>query len=340
MNSINDENMDESNRLMSEGFKCLEDSDPKAALKIGEKLESMQFSGGFEIQARAYEDMNEKKKAIKVLQRGVLTVPNVWQLWQLLGNYYSNFGQPEKAYSAFEGGLSLDNPDYSSLYYNFALALERNGEFKKARDTLSKISDSSLYSDEVGAELYLLIFKLKLSLLRENNEPEAVICKLTEHETVLLDKNGGDYPERMASIYAEVAHSYYVVGEMNNAETRLKDSIFLDNRNAQAQWLYREMRKGQAYQDAISYEVRIHGVLNEPCDGGVNLVGFFKNYNVVADNQEEAMEIIKYFEPKDIHSSIAIDEIKVIDKNPNQPKGIYFSGEYSCYDEDPNDNKG
>jgi hypothetical protein len=64
-------------------------ADPNA-LEIGKKLKSMKYSGGFEIMAMAYADDDQKDKAIECLEEGVKTCPDVWILWQMLGNYRSD----------------------------------------------------------------------------------------------------------------------------------------------------------------------------------------------------------------------------------------------------------
>ena len=49
--------------LMDKAYECLDSCDAKGALKIGKKLKSMKYSGGFEIMAMAYaaDDQNLRK---------------------------------------------------------------------------------------------------------------------------------------------------------------------------------------------------------------------------------------------------------------------------------------
>jgi Flp pilus assembly protein TadD len=95
--------------LMHLAFRALDSGKPKAALKVAKKLERMRYSGSFEIQALAYADLGDPSKAISVLREGTTKCPNVWLLWQLLGNNLSDAGRFEEAFEAYEKGSAPTN---------------------------------------------------------------------------------------------------------------------------------------------------------------------------------------------------------------------------------------
>ena len=91
-------------KLMDNAFTLLEECQPSKALKIGEKLRKLKYSGAFEIIARAYADLEKIDRAVKVLEEGVKKASDVWRLWQLLGNYYSETKKYQKAFQSYEKG--------------------------------------------------------------------------------------------------------------------------------------------------------------------------------------------------------------------------------------------
>ena len=64
--------MSEQDDLMTEAFAHLEAGDPESALEIGKTLESMRYSGAYEVQAMAYADANPHGQPQAVQQNGAI----------------------------------------------------------------------------------------------------------------------------------------------------------------------------------------------------------------------------------------------------------------------------
>ena len=148
-------------RMMAEASQHIDSENPKAALNIGKQLEKLKFIGAFETQALAYAAMGEKKNAIKILEKGIKITRDVWILWQLLGNYYSDEGKFDKSKNCYENGLITKDPDRVSLLYNYAYMLERSGKYDVAERKLAEIFQSSEFTS-VDKELAMLCFSLQL----------------------------------------------------------------------------------------------------------------------------------------------------------------------------------
>jgi hypothetical protein len=74
----------------------------------------------------------------------------------------------------------------------------------------------------------------------------------------------------------------------------------------------------------------LKGKWHEPFEGEKQNPGFYISYDVVADNQDEALSFIKEFEPDAVRKSLMIKKIEIFEANP-QPKGIYKTAGYSFF---------
>lgn len=316
--------------LIDEAFEWLEFDKPKKALKIGKKLEKMQHSSGFEIQALAYRDLNKRKKAIKVLERGTRTVPDVWLLWQLLGNFYSEEGQFEKSFEVFEKGLKIPSGDYVSLNYNYVIALERSGSIQKAKEKMSGIFSDKYFPGDVTPELFILVLALHCSLLNKEKKYIEVIAFFDSQKSKVENHEIKCLPE-VSSFYVEIATAHFKLKQIKDADSFLKKSVKLDKNNTDAQWLYREMRIHESNKNLIHYRIMVHGKWHEAFEGDSDPPGFYTTYNLVAKDEAEAFDMIKYFEPDKVHESLTMEEVDVVDESIKEPKGVYGGGGYSFY---------
>jgi tetratricopeptide (TPR) repeat protein len=136
---------------------ALEAGNDKAALAAGQTLVDMRHAYGFEVLARAYLLRDEKTRAIAALQDGVSKAPGVWQLWELLGDSWTDVGDDRRAREAYERVLALPNAD--SVARAHALTeLERFDEaIAIARAALD---DSDARADERARLQYSIAYAL------------------------------------------------------------------------------------------------------------------------------------------------------------------------------------
>ena len=127
--------------LIRQADDALQAGNDKAALAAGQNLVDMRHAYGFEVLARAYLLRDEKTRAIAALQDGVSKAPNVWQLWELLGDSWTDVGDGRRAREAYERVLALPNAD--SVAHAHALTeLERFDEAISTARTALEHSDA------------------------------------------------------------------------------------------------------------------------------------------------------------------------------------------------------
>jgi tetratricopeptide (TPR) repeat protein len=143
--------------LIRQADDALQAGNDKAALTAGQNLVDMRHAYGFEVLARAYLLRDEKTRAIAALQDGVSKAPNVWQLWELLGDSWTDVGDGRRAREAYERVLALPNAD--SVARAHALTeLERFDEaIAIARDALK---GSKAQADERARLQYSIAYAL------------------------------------------------------------------------------------------------------------------------------------------------------------------------------------
>ncbi|MEL6373677.1 MAG: tetratricopeptide repeat protein [Pseudomonadota bacterium] len=160
--------------LVEDGYAHLDDYDFESAIDIGETLEREGQAVGFEIQGIALARQGELQSAVNTLERGVKTMPTVWELWQLLGNLYCDQGHHDKALNAFEAARGLPDVSVASLEFNKVITLERAGRMPEA----DAVFDALWATGETSwryTGLRLRILERRVSQLCEADRPgEAV----------------------------------------------------------------------------------------------------------------------------------------------------------------------
>ena len=108
----------------------------QTAIFVGNMLSLIRYSGGFEIKAQAHQMMGNTIKAISILEYGLQKAPQAWVLHKLLADYFSDAQKYEDAFFTYENALAIPQSNKLLIYYNYAVALERNGKIKEAYEKL------------------------------------------------------------------------------------------------------------------------------------------------------------------------------------------------------------
>lgn len=316
-------------RLMDEAFEALDRREPKQALKIGMTLNRQRYSGGFEVQALAYADLGQTPKAIKILQDGTVKCPDVWQLWQLLGNYLSDEERYQEAYKAYENGLGTDKAYSESLNLNYAIALLRSGDSVKARKRINPILVSSGF-EQLDGSLRARILTVELEALRKLGDCDAAIACF---KTVENKNFGDDAEEELSMLWTEYAQSLFEVNRPDDAEKAAIEAARLNRQNEDALFILRESRRKPVDSETSLYRLVVEGGWSELSDSSDQLpVAFIATYDVCADNEHEALRFVAEIQPDEV-KNLRIDEAKLVE-TLRQPKGVYSAGYYMLYDEE------
>jgi tetratricopeptide (TPR) repeat protein len=317
--------IEKAEKLMNQGFNCLDEYEYDKAIKIGKKLKKLYHSSAFEILALAYKEKDESKQSIKILEEGVSLAPKVWRLWQLLGNYYSDDKRYSDSQKCFDTALSCPNVDESSVYYNSSVACFREGKFNEALKQHDKIN----YKEPDH------VFNL-----RSQSQKIDILIKLNKYEEAvklgqkLIKKKWGEENEEiiqeLSYTYASLSEGLWKLKKEEEALNSAWKAIELNKHNDKAAWMIREI-EGKISDNAKHFNTMIEGIWPTPFEGETDRPGFFTTYDVIADTEEEAVSLIKRFEPKEVRDTIKVEEIKIIEERSNDPIGVYETSGYGFF---------
>lgn len=326
--TVSDDKAAKCEALMSDAFALLQDGKPEKALEIGRKLERQQYSGGFEIQALAYADMDKLPKAVRVLEKGTGIVPDVWLLWQLLGNCRSDLGRYADACEAYVTGLALEDADQVSLKSNYALALLRKGDIDKAEEISGQLlNDKKFEEADQGAKF--LAYASHIEILHQRILDDEVI---RFYRSLTLDDADDDAVVYVPGIVALYAHALWRNGEEAEGKTELARAIAKDKHNQKVHWVFREIYGGTGGEKLNYYRLLVHGTWPRSAAGERSSLGFYTSYDVVAQDEAEALAFVKAFEPKPVRPTLAIEKAKILGRRTDH-KGVYATTGYEFYDE-------
>lgn len=297
-------------QIMLDGFSAAYSSDHEKAIIIGKELIKRRHSSGFEILALGYQHKGNLKKAIVTLETGVKKAPNVFKMWQLLGNLYSYTGKFQKSYDAYKRGMECPNTDLNSLNLNFAVALERDNKNIEAFEKINEIS--TVDADNIfNISYWSTKFRIQNSLERFKQTIDEYKKIIKEIDIDNIDKNLlPNIDEFISNIHCEDALALWKTNKNNNEINEIiEKSILADKHNDKTKWLIREIRKSKS-EYSYHFHIMINGewTLNKSEDG--KDMDFFTTYDVVAETEEEALGFIKQFEPPAIRDKIKIEEVK------------------------------
>ncbi len=298
-------------RLMRDGYDALNRNEHARALKIGRRLRRLHHSSGFEIIALAWLAQDKPAKAITVLEEGVQKAPLVWLLWQLLANCYSDEERFGEAHVCYERALTCPGVDCDSVHLNVSIALTREGRFDEALPAVDGIKGEALQPAATAQKLLLL------NKLGRNAEALAVGTLVQEGTWRETDASS------LAGCLAQLGVAHWKGRRDRDAASRHAwRAIEIEKRQETAAWLVREIMDKRS-KTAQYLRVIVCGRWHEPIEGEDDPPGFFVNYDVVADDEREALEFIRPFEPVPVRESLTVDDVSILEDAPDQRKGVY-----------------
>ncbi|HOC93566.1 MAG TPA: hypothetical protein PKH33_14520 [bacterium] len=222
--------------LMEQAFGYINTNELKKAAKIGNQLLKMKYTGGFEIMGLVYMEKGEINKAIKTLEEGVKKAPDIWLLWQLLGNAYSDNKKYKKALQSYSSALKCADKDVSSIYYNIAIALSREEKYEEALKACENV---------IREELLLMRISLKIFLLNKLNRfEESIDLGKRQIDTLESSEQDNTY---ISKIYSEMAIAYWAHDRDEiNALKHIFKAIEHDKTNSDAMNILREVENNSS----------------------------------------------------------------------------------------------
>ncbi|HIA55352.1 MAG TPA: hypothetical protein EYN91_25260 [Candidatus Melainabacteria bacterium] len=313
--------------LMQKGYEYLSEGDPGQAKKLGKKLLKMKYSGGYELLARAYEMEERPQDAIAVLEEGTRAVPQIWLLWQQLGNLQSDQGDYQAANESYTKALDCPGVDTSQIYFNKAIALHRCNLPQEAMDSLDQVESDDLHWPSLA---------LRVALLNglEQYHKAADLAKHLAENLLGSEELFTQYTIELAGIITELG---IAVGRGNNDIDGARH-CFIQALRYVKNFSYALAMLRQVYHmesaDAQHFRLLVRGVWFEPIEQhGAGNPGFYSTFDIVADNAEEAMAFAAELEPDEVRDSLVVEEVSVLGPCPNDLKGVYNRTGYAFYDQ-------
>jgi tetratricopeptide (TPR) repeat protein len=313
--------------LMDKAYECLDSCDAKGALKIGKKLKSMKYSGGFEIMAMAYVDDDQKDKAIECLEEGVKTCPDRWILWQMLGNYRSNQDEFDKAMACYDKAAACPNGDTSSVNLNRAVCLCRQGLNEKAINTLQRVTSEDWRIERESVRVGCLVE------LRRFDEA----IRRGEELTKEIGASEGLADKYLSRTFSWLARAF-LEGKKDKEKARaaVESALERDKGNDSALATLREVNNLPADDKDKLIWIMVEGQWPAPLEieGEEECPGFYTNYWVVASTPREAFEFAREVERRDVRASLKISKHNVRQREAWQKlRGVYSRTGYVFFPE-------
>jgi tetratricopeptide (TPR) repeat protein len=303
--------------LIAEAETALLEGKYDCAQRAAEQVIAQRYSYGFELLARVHAHRDNLPRAIAVLQEGVTKAPRAWQLWMLLGEYRSDHGDFDGALAAFDRALGIDGVDADEAHINAAIAHDRAG---RAEDALMRLHEVRGKNDDTA----IAAARVRAAILLELERPDAAAAAANAGLARVREESAA---VDVAQLYAALAKAEWMKSRRDAALHYAWEAVALDATDETALWLIREI-EAEYSPDAKHYRVIIHGR-----DEGFDADGFWRKYDVVADDEEEAMTFIRRIEPEHIRDSLRLDEAQIVDAASDQPKGVYWCTSYAFYRE-------
>ncbi len=319
----NEEQKAKSLELATRAFDCIAEEEYETALELSREIESYGYSAAFDIAAQAHVGLGERERAIETLERGVALIPHSWLNWQLLGNLRSDSGNYEGALKAYEGALNCTELWEDSIRMNQAILAIRMGEFELALQHLAKATDT---------DLRLKVTGIRVDALRH-------LGRLTEaldlSDQCLAGEWGEDAEEELGFLVTIRERIRLAMG-VSPAEIRRESMEHVEQYGAHVSLLALIRDLDDRYSASAKYfSVAVQGSLGEGHPMADEADGFFIDYELVADNLEQALGMISEFEYlESMDFSLTIVESEVLEEQTDDPLGIYDWDERTYFVDD------
>lgn len=305
--------------LYKKALQKLDLGESEAALKLGERLKKLRYSGAFEVLALAYNALERTDEAIAVLEEGTRLAPQVSLLWHFLGNTYSDARRYADAHAAYAKAEGCPGIDKSSLDFNRAVCLSREGRAEEALLILRSLAKSSMAVPAAAFEVDVL-----LGLGRASEALAVGLAALPASEEAPEEAPGTSLRQRQrewrARFFASVAKATWIAkGDAHQAREHAMASLRVKS-NSSAFDVIREIR-GSSSPKARRLRLLVLGRGHWPGIGEI----LFRNFEVIADDASEALELIRDLEKEISVKSLEIDEVTDLGPAEGELKGVLWA---------------
>ena len=305
--------------LIEQGSDALAEEDFARAEKIAHRIIEARHSYGFELLARVYRDQENLPRAIAALQEGVTKAPRAWPLWMLLGEYRSDHGDFDNALLAYDTALGIEGVDADEVHLNAAIVHDRAGRPEDALMRLHEVRGAN-------AETAMHAARVRAEILLDTERPEAAAAAAQSGLARVDDETPASV---IAPLYGAIAKAAWMKNDRDAALRYAWEAIEHDADDT-ALWIIREI-EGEYSDDAKYYRITMNGTVPPGAFEDDDAAGFWRKYDVVAEDEAEAVRFIKRIEYPHLRNGMRADEVEIVDDASEQPKGVYWCSNHVFY---------
>lgn len=311
---------EEIDQLSNRAWALISEDSYEDAQQLGQQLIEANEEAGYRILAMVHAAQEQHEAALDLIEQGVAHMPQSWQMRLLLGNLLSDAGDFDRAMQVFEQAKALPGAELYWIQINQAVVHGRRGEIDQALNLLQQVEHPEAINEA---------FEIQLGLLDSVGRHDLIIDLAEEDLDLLQPPNNEEEAATLSRILSHIATAYwYEEHDGDEVEHYLRQAIAFDRSNPDALYLLREQDPIFSEQAQV-FALMVKGVIFEPDEQGLEQqVEFITSYEVIADDEGEALDLIRRFEIPEIDPDSL--QIEVVEPRPNEdgePKGVYQTGD-------------
>lgn len=312
--------MAEHQDVLEEVIALIESGEFQDAADRAEDLMKMKVPDGWHLKSVALLHGGEEDESISVLKDGIASFPTNVGLRLELANTYMQLEKFDVADQVFEEAREYAGDQLGELDLMQARSEFIQGKVDEALNRLQQITDRAYVMEAIDLQLELLEAVGRTDLILEIAEADM--------EHFPTPENDEEF-QLMAGILSRIASAHWDEKDDANGARQLLKLAFHYYRNHQdALWLWREMEP-EFSTTPTAFSIQMNGRFQVREDlGDVSGKAYNTYYQVIASNQEEAIELIKGFEIDAVNKeAFEILEVEQEAADADEASGVYWVGD-------------
>jgi tetratricopeptide (TPR) repeat protein len=300
--------------LYDEAMASLRSGDLERAEELCIRLKDARFSGAFEVLALVALERGDLDAAEKTLREGTGVAPNVWFLWQLLGNTLSDRSRYAEAHAAYARALACPHVSEDSVRLNRAILFCREGRHAEALEETGGIAEEPQRSraDLVRVQVLSDLDRWENAIV----EGQALVEKLATRPPSEEDDEGLEARARAALAVAW----WRVKHDAEGARAILAPARLASGRAVVAVCDAEGTIDPRTSPRARTFALVVRGLWPEPMDG--EQIAFLRRFTVVADDADDALARASLYVVPAARASLAVDECEDAGAAPTSALGV------------------
>ena len=306
-------------KLTNKAFEHLQAKRYRETIQAAMELEDAKEGVlAYYLAGEAYAGMNQIKDAIAVMRRGVLKRPTFWCNWFFLGIYLGRLDKFQEALAAHNQALLCPGVDADQVRLNLAITSIDAREYGSALSYLDGVNNPAMKWGVDGSRVLAL-------------EGVGRIAEAAESAEQFLKERpeaDEDYDKRVGFIAAALARIRLRQGSSPEEIRRFLFHCLEEYGCSKA--VLREITKlkGLRYsKESKNCSLVIHAKLPVGHSWYREAPGYVVAYNLIADSEQRALEMINEYESAAGVESIEVMDFRTKEETPEEPMGVYWISE-------------